>query len=64
MSVIVRRMITDESDHIDICTPFENWKSDYPYGLKFFWGLDDRGIALEEKQVIEIIDQWKKNWDQ
>ena len=63
-SVVVRRTLTDLSDTIEICTPYEAWHADYPYGLKFFWGLDDRGIALEETQAIEIVDQWKKNWDQ
>tara|TARA_B100000519_G_C14012239_1_gene329301 strand:+ start:168 stop:416 length:249 start_codon:yes stop_codon:yes gene_type:complete len=63
-SVLVRRTITDKVDDIEICTPFEPWKTDYGYGIKFFFGLDDRGIALEEDQVIEIIDAWKKNWNQ
>ena len=61
-SVIIRRTLTDLSDTIEICTPFESWHADYAYGLKFFWGLDDRGIALEETQAIEIVDQWKRNW--
>ena len=64
VSVLVRRTQTDKTDNIEICTPFEPWRSDYDYGIKLFWGLDDRGIALEEDQVIEVIDAWKKNWNQ
>ena len=61
-AALVRRTITDKADSIEICTPFYSWQEDYELGIKFFWNLDDRGVALEEDQAIQLIDQWKKAW--